>query len=237
MSPHRKSDILLVDGDTNTRVQLARLVVGAGYSFREAGSGRIALGEIAIQKPDAVVMDPNLPDLPGGEMLGTLRRLCEAPLLVLCSSGEEQGKIEALDAGADDCMTKPVGEGELLARLRALLRRAAPSMPERSLRFGPVEIDLTRRWVTRDGRPVRLTSTEYELLQLLVVNADRVVSHRKILRELWGPAAEDRVHYVRTYMTRLRSKLGEEFERAGFLRSESGVGYRWISDPRVLEAV
>jgi two-component system KDP operon response regulator KdpE len=235
MSPEHKSDVLVVDDEAQIRHVLCYSLDEAGYAVREAPNGRTALGEITLRPPDAVILDLRLPDISGNEVLRALRPMCDAPVLILSVLGEEENKIAALDEGADDYLTKPFGGGELLARLRALLRRKTLVDHHRCFRFGPIDVDLSRRWVTRDGRQVRLTSTEFELLRLMIMHRDKVVTHRKILRELWGPAAEERIHYVRTYMARLRTKLGEEVDRAGYFQSESGIGYRFVTHPELLQ--
>jgi two-component system, OmpR family, KDP operon response regulator KdpE len=235
VSAERRPDILVAGGDAELRRRVGDALDQAGFGVREVADGRTALGEIAVRRPDGVILELQLPDLGGPEMLRALRPICDAPVLVVSSLASEEDKVAALDGGADDYLTRPFGTAELVARLRALLRRSGAGVRDRCVRLGPVEIDLARRWVGRDGRQIRLTATEFELLRLLVAHRDQVVSHRKILRELWGPAAEDRIHYVRTYMARLRGKLGEDLDAAGYLQSESGVGYRLVSRPEVLE--
>jgi two-component system KDP operon response regulator KdpE len=161
-----------------------------------------------------------------------MRTHCTVPVLILSVLEREQNKIDALDAGADDYLTKPFGGGELLARLRALLRRAEPvSAAEMIFRFGLIQVDLERSRVLYDGRLVKLTATEYRLLHLLVSNRDKVLTHRQILRDLWGPQATGNINYLRIYMMRLRRKLGEDLDTAGHFQTESGVGYRFVSEP------
>ncbi len=236
MSPERKSDVLVVDDEPQIRRLLNFSLDEGGYSVREAGDGRMALGEIALRKPDVIILDLRLPDISGIEVLHALRAICDAPVLILSVVADEDNKVAALDEGADDYLTKPFGSRELLARLKALMRRKTSAPADRIVHLGPIDVDLTLQWVTKDGRPLKLTATEYQLLKLLIVDLDKVVTHRKILRELWGPAAEDRIHYVRTYMARLRTKLGKEFTAAGYLQSESGVGYRLVSHPDLRRA-
>jgi two-component system KDP operon response regulator KdpE len=232
MKPEPKPDILVVDDEAQIRRLLRYTLEEAGYAVREAENGRIALGEIALQAPKLVILDLGLPDTAGVDVLRALRPLCLAPVLILTVLAHETGKIEALDAGADDYLTKPFGGGELLARLRALLRRvqSAP-IADRTFRFGPIQVDLERSRITREGKPVKLTAIEYGLLRLLVMNRDKVLTHRHILRELWGPQAIKHTNYLRIYMMRLRRKLGEEVDSAGHFQTESGVGYRFVSDP------
>ncbi|HVW21987.1 MAG TPA: response regulator [Opitutaceae bacterium] len=232
MRPEPKPDILVVDDEAQIRRLLRYTLEEAGYAVREADNGRTALGEIALQAPNLVILDLGLPDTAGVNVLRALRPLCAAPVIILSVLAHETGKIEALDAGADDYLTKPFGGGELLARLRALLRRVQ-SVPavEPTFRFGPIQVDLERSRVTREGRPVKLTAIEYGLLRLLVANRDKVLTHRHLLRELWGPQATKNTNYLRIYMMRLRRKLGEDVDSAGHFQTESGVGYRFVSDP------
>jgi len=233
MSPERKSNVLVVDDEPQLRRMLNLSLDEAGYSVREAGEGRVALGEIAIHAPDAIILDLGLPDISGLEVLHALRAMCDAPVLILSVGADEESKVSALNEGADDYLTKPFGRRELLARVGALLRRTASAQSDQIVHLGSIDVDLSLKWVSRDGMQVKLTGTEYQLLELLVLELDRVVTHRRILRELWGAKAEDKIHYVRTYMTRLRTKLGSEFIEAGYLQSESGVGYRLVSEPKL----
>ncbi len=232
MSLERKPDILLVDDEAQLRRLLRSALEEAGYTVREAETGRTALGEIALHTPDLMILDLGLPDIPGEEVLRAMRPLTSAPVLILSVLGHEKSKIAALDAGADDYLTKPFEGGELLARLRALLRRAHQALTtERNFCFGPIQVDLERSRVLRDGRMIKLTAMEYGLLRLLVTNRDKVLTHRHILRELWGPQAAKNTNYLRIYMMRLRRKLGDELDSAGHFQTESGVGYRFVSDP------
>lgn len=232
MKADRKMGILVVDDEAQIRRLLRYTLEEAGYEAREADSGRVALGEIALRAPDLVILDLNLPDTPGTEVLRALRQLCSVPVLVLTVLGHEQSKIESLDAGADDYLVKPFSGGELLARLRALLRRSSQeAVVESVFQFGPIQVDLDRSKVLRDGKVVRLTAMEFSLLRLLVANRDKVMTHRHILRELWGPQAVSSTNYLRIYMMRLRKKLGGDAASARHFQTESGVGYRFVSDP------
>jgi two-component system KDP operon response regulator KdpE len=228
----RKSEILLVDDEAQIRRLLRLTLEESGYAVREAESGRIALGEIALHAPDLVILDLGLPDASGTDVLRALRHLCSVPVLILSVLGHEQSKIAALDAGADDYLTKPFSGGELLAHLRALLRRVHPfTAVETNFRFGPIQVDLERSRVLRDGQPVKLTAMEFRLLRMLVMHRDKVLTHRHILGELWGPKATNNTNYLRIYMMHLRRKLGEDVDSAGHFQTESGVGYRFVSDP------
>lgn len=231
MNPPSKAEILVVDDEPQIRRLLNSSLQEAGYGVREAESGRTALGEVALRAPDAVILDLGLPDISGMEVLRALRPLSAAPVLILSVFGDESNKIAALDAGADDYLTKPFGDGELRARLRALMRRPVPLALENRFRFGPIEVDFAQRWVGREGQQIKLTTTEFALLQLLISHRDKVLTHAHMLRELWGPKAEGHTHYLRTYMARLRQKLGEDVGEAGYFRTESGIGYRFVSNP------
>src|ERR1700679_2174757 len=215
MKDERKPDILIVDDEEQIRRLLRFALEEAGYSVREADSGRLALGEVALHPPDLVILDLGLPDAHGTDVLRALRPICSAPVLILSVIGNEKGKIAALDAGADDYLTKPFSGGELLARLRALLRRIqAPSAPGNSFQFGPIQVDLEQRRVLRSGVPVKLTFLEFNVLRMFVSNQDKILTHQHILRELWGPGSEHRTNYLRYYMMQLRKKLGEDVDSA-----------------------
>jgi two-component system KDP operon response regulator KdpE len=238
MNNESKADVLLVDDEEQIRRLLRCTLEDDGYSVREAATGRIALGEIALQEPGFMILDLGLPDTSGIEVLRTLRLHCSAPVLILTVLGHEKGKIEALDAGADDYLVKPFRSGELLARVRALLRRIqAPLTTGSHFIFGRIQVDLVRSRVLCDGRPVKLTNLEYKLLRLLVINHDKVLTHRYILNELWGPQATEYTHYLRAYMLRLRKKLDEPVVSTGHFQTESGVGYRFVSKPELGESV
>ena len=201
--------------------------------MREAESGRIALGEIALHAPDLVILDIGLPDTPGTDVLRAMRPICTAPVLILSVFGNEKGKIAALDAGADDYLTKPFSGGELLARLRALLRRVQPpSAPGANFYFGSIQVDFEQRRVLRNGQPVKLTLLEFKVLRMFVMNRDKLLTHQHILSELWGPQAKDHTNYLRYYMMQLRRKLGEDVDsEAGHFQTEAGVGYRFVTKP------
>ncbi|HZZ20547.1 MAG TPA: response regulator [Opitutaceae bacterium] len=228
----RKSDILLVDDEAQIRRLLRFTLEEAGYFVREAESGKIALGEVALRAPDLVILDIGLPDITGIEVLKALRHLSSVPVLVLSVLGHEKSKVEALDHGADDYLTKPFGGEELLARMRALLRRVHPSATAQlNFQFGPIHVDLEKSRVMKNGQAVKLTAMEFKLLRMLVLNRDKVLTHHTILSELWGPRAINNTNYLRIYMMHLRRKLGEEIDSAGHFQTESGVGYRFVSDP------
>ena len=229
--PSSQSEILVVDDEVQIRRLLRFTLEDAGYRVREAESGHRGLVEAAHRRPDAIILDLGLPDMTGVEVLGRLREWATLPVLVLSVFGEERSKVAALDAGADDYLTKPFGGAELLARLRALLRRVHAVEPSDRVSFGAIEVDLVGRRVTRAGQAVKLTAREYALLRLLVVHRDKVLTHRQILSDLWGPKAERQTHYLRVFMMRLRQKIEADPDNPRHLQTESGIGYRLVSEP------
>ena len=228
MNPENaKPEVLVIDDETQIRRLLRVTLESAGYRVREADAGLPGLAEVTFRRPDAVILDLGLPDLSGCEVLRRLREWSQVPVLVLSVLGQDDQKLAALDSGADDYLTKPFSGGELLARLRVMLRRGQPSDDLKAVRFGSVEVDLVRRVVTRGGKEVRLTAREYALLRLLVVNAGKVIVHRQLLRDLWGPNAEEQTQYLRVYITHLRKKLENDLPQK-LIRTEPGIGYRLL---------
>ncbi|PTY07464.1 DNA-binding response regulator [Opitutaceae bacterium EW11] len=225
-----KPRILIIDDELQIRRLLRVTLEGAGYLVRDAETGTLGLQEIAASAPDGVVLDLGLPDMDGVTAIRRLREWTKVPVLVLSVREAEDDKIHALDAGADDYLTKPFGGRELLARLRAILRRTQASNEPSVVCFGKVEVDLAARIVRRDGEEVKLTSKEYGLLRLLVQHRGKVVTHRQILRELWGPNAEEFTHYLRVHMAHLRQKLEAAPHAPEHLKTEAGIGYRLVED-------
>ncbi len=225
-----KPDVLIVDDEIQIRRLLRLTLETAGYRVREAETGALGLNEIAVQPPEVVVLDLSLPDMSGLEVLRRLREWSQLPVLILSVRDGEAEKIAALDAGADDYLTKPFGGGELLARLRVLLRRALPASGNSVVSFGEIEVDFAKRTVTRAGADLHLTVKEYALLRLLLQHRGKVVTHRQILREVWGVVHENDTHYLRVHMVALRKKIEPSPEHPRFLKTESGVGYRLIHD-------
>jgi two-component system KDP operon response regulator KdpE len=222
--------------------QIRRFVRGAleaeGWQVHEAGTLRSGLAETGTRKPDLLILDLGLPDGDGIELIRDVRGWSMLPIIVLSARVDEADKIAALDAGADDYLTKPFGVGELLARVRANLRRprraagdaAAADEGHALFRFGDVEVDRQARVVRRGGRDVHLTPIEYRLLSVLVANAGRVLTQRQLLREVWGPSHADQSHYLRIYMGHLRHKLEADPAQPRHLLTETGVGYRLVAD-------
>jgi two-component system, OmpR family, KDP operon response regulator KdpE len=218
--------VMVVEDEPQVRRFLRAALGSRGYRLVEAETIREAEQLATSHDPDVYLLDLGLPDGDGVDLARRLREWTRAPIVVLSARGREEDKVNALDAGADDYLTKPFGVNELLARLRVALRhaQAGPEQPA-VLEAGPLRIDLARREVTVDGREVRLTPTEYRLLALLARHAGKVLTHRQILREVWGPNATE-AHYVRVHMAELRKKLEAEPARPRLLVTEPGVGYR-----------
>ena len=223
------ADILVIDDEVQIRRLLRLTLESAGYAVREAENGTLGLNEAAVRRPDAVILDLSLPDQSGLTVLGRLREWSHLPVLILSVRGGESDKIAALDAGADDYLTKPFGGGELLARIRVLLRRAQPSSEPSIARFGAVEVDFAKRSVAKSGAPVHLTGKEYALLRLLLQHRGKVLTHRQLLRDVWGPAHEADTHYLRVHMANLRKKIEAEPSMPRHLITETGIGYRFVA--------
>jgi two-component system KDP operon response regulator KdpE len=218
--------VLIIDDEIQIRRLLRVTLEGNGYRVFEAACGQEGLVEAAQRHPDIVVLDLGLPDMDGLVVLQRLREWSEAPVLVLSVREGEEDKVGALDCGADDYMNKPFSTAELLARLRAARRRAQPVADNAVFHSGPLQVDLSSRLVTIKGKEIKLTPTEYSLLRLLVRNAGKVVTHRQILKEVWGPTYAEQTHYLRVYMAHLREKLEADPSRPELLLTEPGVGYR-----------
>jgi len=219
---------LLVEDEPQIRRFVRTALEAEGWIVHEAGTVREGVTAAGNRKPDLAILDLGLPDGDGTEFLRAVRTWSAMPVIVLSARGEERDKVVALDAGADDYLTKPFGVAELLARVRAALRRRNQPAgdPASVVRFGDVEIDPVARVVKRRGTEVHLTPVEYRLLQVLVANAGKVLTQRFILREVWGPSHVDHGHYVRVYMGHLRRKLEEDPARPRHLLTETAVGYR-----------
>ncbi len=223
-----KVRVLVVDDEPQILRALQTNLRGAGYDVDTASTAADALATAALRPPDAVILDLVLPDGRGTDVCRELRRWSTAPVLLLSVVGEEREKVAALDAGADDYVEKPFGVDELLARLRAALRRAAPAGGP-VLELGDLAIDLDKRLVTVDGRAVQLTPHEFALLRVLAQNEGKLLTHPALLREVWGPAYGDESHYLHVYVSQLRRKIEPDPARPRYLLTEPGVGYRLVN--------
>jgi two-component system, OmpR family, KDP operon response regulator KdpE len=218
--------VLIVDDEPAIRKFLRVTLASQSFMVIEAASGQEALEKIASDKPDIVILDIGLPDINGIEMTGLLRKWTQIPIIILSVRGAESDKIAALDAGADDYLTKPFSVGELLARLRANLRRATKKDSEPVFTSGSLKVDLSRRLITVSGLEVQLTPTEYELLRVLVVHAGKVLTHHFLLREVWGPEYGEEFHMLHVNISNLRRKIEPDTARPRYIITEPGVGYR-----------
>jgi two-component system KDP operon response regulator KdpE len=227
--------VLVIDDEPQIRRLLRLTLESEKYTVREADGGRMGLIEAAGFRPDLVVLDLSLPDMPGQDVLKRLREWTEVPVLILSVSTGQYEKVAALDSGADDYLTKPFDSSELLARLRVLLRRQNSSAEPVVIRFGSVQVNLSAHIVTKGDKEVSLTAMEYALLHLLIANRGKIVMHKNILRELWGPRFENHTNYLRVYMRRLRQKLEDNPEKPQFLTTVSGFGYRLLDKELYVE--
>ena len=219
---------LIVEDEPHIRHFVRMALENEGWQVHEADSMRRGLIDAGTRKPDLLILDLGLPDGDGVKLIGEVRSWSSLPIIVLSARVDEADKITALDAGADDYLTKPFGVGELLARVRAALRRQQKGVadPSGTVHFGSVSIDLRGRNVSRAGAPVHLTPLEYRLLTVLVANAGRVVTAPQLLREVWGPSNAENGHYLRIYMGHLRQKLEDDPAQPRHLLTETGIGYR-----------
>jgi len=218
--------VLIVDDELQIRRFLRISLEANGYSVHETDNGQDALIKAAQLRPDLIILDLGLPDMDGLEILTQLREWTKTPVIILSVRDADRDKIAALDAGADDYLTKPFSTDELMARMRAAQRHAQPT-PEKSVfTYGDIQVDLTRRLVTRKGEPIKLTPTEYALLRLLIQHEGKVLTHRQILKAVWGPEYVDENHYLRVYFAQLRQKLENNPALPEIILTEPGVGYR-----------
>ncbi|HYK62457.1 MAG TPA: response regulator [Bryobacteraceae bacterium] len=220
--------ILMVEDDPQIRRFLRAALAAEGYRFQEAITAQDGLTQAAAHRPDLILLDLGLPDRDGLDVIRAVRQWSTAPILVLSARGQERDKIEALDSGADDYVAKPFTVGELLARIRAGLRRSATAPAGVALQFGQVEVDLEKRIVKVKGEEVHLTPNEYKLLQALIKHAGKVLTQRQLLSEVWGPNSTEQAQYLRVYIAQLRRKLEEDPARPKYLQTEPGVGYRLV---------
>jgi two-component system, OmpR family, KDP operon response regulator KdpE len=222
--------VLVVDDEPQIVRGLKIILRGDGYTVESAETKEEALTALALKPPDALVLDLVLPDGRGVEICEEVRRWSRLPIVVLSAVGDEREKVRALDAGADDYVTKPFGTDELLARLRAVMRRSAEAGGSPRVEIGDVVIDLADRRVLRDGSEVHLTPIEFDLLRVLAQHQGKLVTHRQLLREVWGPEYGSETHYLRVHVAHIRSKLEPDPSRPQYIVTEPGVGYR-LRDP------
>ncbi len=218
--------VLVVDDEASIRKFLRVSLAAHAYQVFEAENGRSALAAVIAQRPDLIILDLGLPDLDGLAVTRQLREWSKIPIIILSVREHEQDKIAALDAGADDYLTKPFGIGELLARMRVAMRRVAPANDTPVFTVGDLVVDLTRRLVTVAGVETQLTPTEYDLLRVLVTNAGKVITHHQLLRAVWGVSYEQETHLLRVNISNLRRKVEQDPARPRYVLTEPGVGYR-----------
>jgi two-component system, OmpR family, KDP operon response regulator KdpE len=217
--------VLVVDDEAPIRRYLRAALGAQGLTVYESATGQEAINAVLSYRPDIIILDLGLPDMDGIEVTRRLREWSQTPIIVLSVREAEQDKIAALDAGADDYLTKPFGTGELLARMRVALRKQTSATSEPVFRTGGLMVDLSRRLVTVDDREVQLTPTEYDLLKILVTHAGKVITHHQLLRQVWGDGYED-MHILRVNISNLRGKLEPDPSRPTYIHTEPGVGYR-----------
>jgi two-component system, OmpR family, KDP operon response regulator KdpE len=228
-SDERETIVLVVDDEAQIRRLLSVSLVNHGFRVETAANGTEALVRLAEQAFDLVLLDLGLPDADGVQVCRDIREWSRVPIIVVSVREDEADKVAALDAGADDYVSKPFGIEELLARMRANLRRASPAPDDPVLRFGVLTVDLLHRCVLRDGKDVHLTPTEYDLLRVLAIHAGRVLTHRQLLREARGPSYEGDTPLLRVHMVALRQKLAISPNLPGHIATEAGVGYRLLA--------
>jgi len=222
--------VLVVDDETSIRRYLRAALSGQGFTVYEASNGEEALSAVITYRPDIIILDVGLPDIDGIEVTRRLREWSQTPIIILSVREAEQDKIAALDAGADDYLTKPFGTGELLARMRVVQRRQITNADEPIFKVGNLKMDVSRRMVTVDEKEISLTPTEYDILRLLMQNAGKVLTHHQLLKQVWGTAYESEMHLLRVNISNLRRKIEPDVTRPTYLVTEAGVGYRLRGD-------
>jgi two-component system KDP operon response regulator KdpE len=225
-----RSHLLVVEDDAEMRGVVSFALRSYGYEVKEAATGAEALSQIQTRTPDAVILDLGLPDIDGFAVTACIRREHDFPIIVLSARSEEQHQVRALDGGANDYVTKPFRERELMARIRVALRRPVPVLERRELTLGDLWIESSQRRVFVSGAEVSLTPTEFDLLDVLARNADRVVTHRQLLRAVWGAQHLEEVHYLRVYIKLLRNKIEKNPGRPSRILTTLGVGYRLVTN-------
>jgi two-component system KDP operon response regulator KdpE len=219
--------ILVVDDERSIRRYLRTSLTAKGHEILEASGGEEALALASAERPDLIILDLGLPDVDGVEVTRRLRDWTQTPIIILSVRDREEDKVGALDAGADDYLTKPFGLSELMARIRVAMRHIVQTDPDPIFQSGALRVDLVRREVTLDGQRVALTPTEYDLLRALVQNVGRVLTHNQLLRQVWGAAYEEEAHLLRVNVSNLRRKIEPNPDRPAFILTEPGVGYRF----------
>jgi two-component system, OmpR family, KDP operon response regulator KdpE len=223
--------VLVVDDEPQIVRGLRVVLRNAGFRVDAAGTKEEALDALSHRPPDAVLLDLVLPDGSGVDVCRQVRQWSQVPIVVVSAVGDEREKVRALDAGADDYVTKPFGSQELAARLRAVLRRVADTTNEPTITIGDLVIDLADRRVRRGEEPIHLTPIEFDLLRVLALNRGRLVTHRQLLQEVWGPGYSDETHYLRVHVAHIRGKLEVDPARPRYVMTEPGVGYRLVDTP------
>jgi two-component system KDP operon response regulator KdpE len=222
--------VLVIDDEPQICKLLRVAMAAQGYAVEEAGTGQEGIEQAALFKPDILIVDLGLPDMDGKDVVKRIREWMQAPIIVLTARDQEQDKIEALDAGADDYVTKPFGMGELLARMRVCLRRMSADDQEPVLVAGGLAVDLVQRRVTVDGREIKLTPTEYEIIKVMIQHAGKVLTHKQLLKAVWGTSYNEDTHYVRVYVGQLRRKIEADSTQPKYIITESGIGYRLMGE-------
>jgi two-component system KDP operon response regulator KdpE len=224
--------ILVVDDEPQIRRSLQVNLESRGYAVETAETGELAIRSFNNRRPDVMILDLLLPGMEGVEVVRRIRELSPVPIIVLSAIGEEARKVDALEMGADDYMTKPFGMDELLARIRSLLRRAAGAQSAQPVfTAGGLCVNFDRREVTLDDKPIKLTPTEYDLLKYLIEHSGKVLTHRMLLQEVWGQAYVDQAQYLRVFVGQLRKKIEQDPTRPRFILTDPGVGYRFCAEP------
>jgi len=218
--------ILIIDDEAQICKLLSVSLRAHGFIPEEVPTGRDGINRAAVFKPDLMIVDLGLPDMDGKEIIREIRQWSNAPIIVLTARDQEQEKIDALDAGADDYITKPFSIGELMARIRVCIRRMAAGENEPVLLCGGLKVDLVQRRVTMDGHEIKLTPTEYEIIKLLAQHAGRVLTHKQLLKAVWGNSYDGDTHYIRVYVGQLRRKIEKDPAQPKYIITESGIGYR-----------
>lgn len=227
-TPRPNQSVLIIDDEPQMRRLLRVTLEANGYRVLDASNGNEGVVEVAQRKPDLVLLDLGLPDLDGMQVLQRIREWSRVPILILSVRDQEDEKVAALDAGADDYVTKPFNSSELLARMRAALRHCQVHPMEAVFRAGPIEVDLASRVVLKAGKQVKLTPIEYSLLRLLVTHAGKVLTHRQLLTQVWDEKAVEHSHYLRVHVAHLREKLERDPSAPELILTEPGVGYRLV---------